>query len=127
MDYFSTLTQMTLSAFHKAGIDSTLDQEISSIKDAVNKNKELKLVDAILMEDKDYVKRIFIDGSEDICLKTELYSVKEACVNILENDVLKCLLTEASPVSRMYWSRYCKRMKVERKKIDTLSEKLFFF
>lgn len=82
MDYFSTITQHTLSAFHKAVIDPTMNEEMEDLKKSLRKKIQLKLIDArpLSQELGDnsscLYERLFDDGSKDIVRKEEIFDKK---------------------------------------------------
>lgn len=122
LDYFSDLTQRTLSAFHISGTDITLIDEITQIKKYLN-NYNTRILVTIEKIDNNTFKRIFMDSHEDIVTLNELESpsyYEDNTIKIINN----ALSTELSPIVNL---RYGKKIKlVEKKPIESISEYLFF-
>ena len=71
LNYFSNITQDTLSAFHFSGIDSELYETIEELKRALLNKKE-RTLKTVIYENKKY-KRIFTDGHFDIVDENKLF------------------------------------------------------
>lgn len=118
LDFFSTITQSTLSAFHISGVDNDLYENIESLKRCAN-NIKIKTLITIEKTDQNNFKRIFSDGSEDIVteeniLEPSLYE------NSLINDKLNII---PDPITSI---KLNKIIKINNKKISTPIEKMFF-
>jgi hypothetical protein len=75
MRTFSLLTQSTLSAFHKAGVDIELAETIGELKGILNEKQTRTLVDAVVIEgESKKVERIFKDGYRDVVNVSDIYS-----------------------------------------------------
>jgi hypothetical protein len=127
LSYFSGITQRTLSAFHKAGIDASLLDEIDNVKSQIVSPKPLVLKDAILDEYNNKYIRHFEGGYSDI---VNLEDVFKDVYKSSDSDVLELtnLLTgEISPISKMGISMKLNTINTPRKKIEKPTESIFFF
>lgn len=123
MRYFSEITQKTLSAFHKAGIDASLLDEITHLKLSLRSKIELKLIDVKPVDDK--YKRIFSNGHTDIV--NFLNIMDPVFIDNNSNDFIKSIIkNEVSPITKMGMSTKIAIINTDRKPINRLSEQLFF-
>ncbi|AOA65365.1 GQ67_03002T0 (plasmid) [Komagataella phaffii] len=121
LEYFSEVTQKTLSAFHVSGTDVTLVEEMEEIKRFVT-NAKTKKVLTIQYEGKKF-KRIFTDGSFDI---VEESRIMEPAYYTSKGYTLieKALSQKMSPVACIKGNN--KIEKIPFKEIEKPSEKIFF-
>lgn len=129
MDYFSEVTQSTLSAFHKAGIDTVINEEIDLLKQSFRTSRALVLKDAIPLQD-NLIKRIFVDDSSDVVAPENLYTPKMVAVNLESkaNIILSTALGgELSPISKLSQAKHRHTLECDRRPINRISEQLFFF
>jgi hypothetical protein len=119
LNYFSTLTQKTLSAFHVSGSNSTIDDEIDSIKNINKKYK--KLIDVEIDDDGNY-KRYFADGTSDI-VPEDMVLKKHAMESNIDPVVFNALKQQMSPISTIKSSKI---IEVEDKEISRPTEIIFF-
>jgi N-acetylneuraminic acid mutarotase len=126
LSYFSGITQRTLSAFHKAGIDASLLDEIDNIKSQIVLSKPLVLKDAVLIEHNKYI-RYFEGGYSDVVdfenVFRDVYKSSESEVS----ELTQFLDGEISPISKMGVSMKLNTINVDRKKIEKPTECIFFF
>jgi hypothetical protein len=124
--YFSEITQRTLSAFHRAGIDASLLDEIDIIKSQIVSPKPLILKNAVLVEDKKYI-RYFEGGYSDVVnfedIFRDVYKSSDSEISELAN----LLNGEISAVSKMGVSKKLATININRKKIEKPTECIFFF
>lgn len=129
MDYFSAVTQNTLSAFHRAGIDTVLSEEIDLLRESFRSPKPLVLREAIPLPN-DLIKRIFTDDSWDEVPAEELYTPKLPEVTLTSQAktlISHALAQELSPISKLSQARHRHGLSCTRRPITRLSEQLFFF
>lgn len=121
-EYFSGLTQKTLSAFHISGINNDLSYEIENVKKYLNENKYKIIKNVSKTEDNKYI-RYFTDGSSDI-VEFEFLE-KPVKVNISNIDIIdKALSKELNPISSLKYNKTI--TETYHKEIVTATEKLFF-
>jgi hypothetical protein len=124
LSYFSGITQRTLSAFHKAGIDASLLDEIDNIKSQIVSAKPLILKDVVLNKDK-YI-RYFEGGYSDVVnfehVFQNVYKSTESDISELSN----LMAGEISPISKMGISMKLNTINVNRRKIEKPTECIFF-
>jgi hypothetical protein len=127
LSYFSGITQRTLSAFHKAGIDASLLDEIDNVKSQIVSPKPLILKDAILIENSNRYIRYFEGGYSDIVNFEDVFQdvYKSSDSDILE--LTNLVSGEISPISKMGISMKLNTINVDRKKIEKPTECIFFF
>lgn len=122
LNYFSEVTQRTLSAFHISGTDDTLISEIDDIKRFITKSKIKKLVKVEKLSSNNF-KRYFSDDSYDIVNEENImtpayYQTKD--YEIIE----KALSQTITPVSSIKLDNNI--MLIKNKKIEKPSEIIFF-
>lgn len=126
LSYFSGITQRTLSAFHKAGIDASLLDEIDNVKSQIVLPKPLVLKDAVLTEHNKYI-RYFEGGYSDVVnfedVFKDVYKSSESEVSELS----QFLDGQISPISMMGVSMKLNTINIDRKKIEKPTECIFFF
>lgn len=126
LSYFSGITQRTLSAFHKAGIDASLLDEIDNIKSQIVFSKPLILKDAVLTEHNKYI-RHFEGGYSDVVdyedVFRDVYRSSESDVS----ELAQFLDGEITPVSKMGISMKLNTINTDRRKIEKPTECIFFF
>lgn len=124
--YFSGITQRTLSAFHRAGIDASLLDEIDNIKEYLTKLKPLILVDATPDKDGLY-KRRFACGHTDLVphkhIFDEKYLPQDSDISELKHILDK---SSMSPISTMSSTVNLDKIDTPRKKINKPTESIFF-
>jgi hypothetical protein len=124
LSYFSGITQRTLSAFHKAGIDVTLLDEINDLKTHINKPKPLTLKNAIKNNSSTY-KRFFTNGYTDIVNTQDLY--KPIYINDNTDINIDDLMGEdISPISKMGINLKLNSINTQRISISRPTEHIFF-
>jgi hypothetical protein len=124
LSYFSGITQRTLSAFHRAGIDASLLDEIDDIKSHLISPKPLVLIDAIPLDNGLY-KRLFSDDYTDVVPYKEIFSnVYKKASDIDDLDVLAD--GTMSPISKMGSNIKLATIDTPRKTIDRPTEAIFF-
>lgn len=122
--YFSGITQRTLSAFHKAGIDMALLDEINDLKSHITKPKPLILYNAIPINKNQY-KRIFTNGHNDIVDKSNLFKP----AYLINDDIFELdnLMNDSiSPISKMGLTLKLNTINTHRKIITLPTECIFF-
>lgn len=124
LSYFSGITQRTLSAFHKAGIDATLLDEMDNLKEHINKPKALVLRDAIPVDDYHY-ERFFEYGYTDIVPNQQLYSPVFPPKDII-SEIDSLLNDDISPISKMGMSIKLSSINTSRRPIERPTECIFF-
>lgn len=126
LSFFSGITQRTLSAFHKAGIDASLLDEIDNVKSQIVLPKPLVLKDAILTEHNKYI-RYFEGGYSDVVnfedVFKDVYKSSESEVSELS----QFLDGQISPISKMGVSMKLNTINIDRKKVEKPTECIFFF
>lgn len=123
LDFFSNLTQKTLSAFHLTGLKNDLYEEIKLLEELLNKSKKRKLV-KVKIKGPDIYTRYFSDGFIDEVPFEDLQ--KESFKN-LSTDLLKIesiLNRDFSPILSLRLGNEI--IECEFKPIDKPIEKLFF-
>lgn len=122
LDYFSVLTQRTLSAFHLSGTNDSLSDDMDEIKRFITKSKVRKLITVIQEGDK--YKRFFEDGYVDYVdleniITPSYFEIKEEH-KMIEN----ALMAEVTPIVSLKLDNdiIC----VDNKSIEKPSEKIFF-
>jgi hypothetical protein len=125
LSYFSGITQRTLSAFHRAGIDASLLDEIDDIKSQLISPKPLTLIDAIPLDNGLY-KRYFSEEYTDIVQYSELFTEVYKNHNSEITDLNNLLAGSMTPISKMGNSVKLNTINTPRKKIDKFSEAIFF-
>lgn len=123
LNYFSEITQRTLSAFHFSGTDSTLEDEVEELKRFVSKNRFKKLIKIDILDDNRYC-RHFSDGSKDIVDEEDINTKVAYEKNELFEVIDRALSKDISPIMSIKLSRNIQL--VENKKIENPSEKIFF-
>lgn len=125
LSYFSGITQRTLSAFHKAGIDATLLDEMDDLKNYLNKPKPRVLRDAIPVDEKHY-QRFFEDGYTDIVSHYQLYQPVYYPKD-QSSEVAKFIHDEITPISKMGISIKLSNINTSSKRnIKRPTETIFF-
>lgn len=120
LDYFSELTQRTLSAFHISGTDVSLINEIQQVKRYVANYKSRILITVEEHEGK--YKRFFHDGFEDIVDKAHIKKpsyYEDEGIRIIEEGLNRKL----GPITAI---KYGDIDTSPRKPIELISERLFF-
>nr|WOF72287.1 accessory subunit of RNA polymerase [Saccharomycopsis crataegensis] len=118
LDFFSDITQSTLSAFHISGVDNDLYENIENLRRCANNIKTKTLV-TIERTDQNIFKRFFTDGTEDeveedYVLEPALY--EESLINNKLN-------ITPDPITSI---KSNKIIKINDKKISTPIEHMFF-
>lgn len=123
LNYFSEVTQRTLSAFHTFGSDASLIDEINSIKRFITNAKVKKLVKVKRIENEKFI-RYFSDNSSDIVdledLSKPAYYENKYDFSVIE----KALSQDINPISSLKLSNSIEHIK--NKKIEKPSEIIFF-
>lgn len=146
--YFSAITQRTLSAFHRAGIDASLLDEIESVKAQISSPKPLVLKDVVLSNKSppctahscseykdtscfsctkhDRYTRYFENGYTDVvCFEDVFKDVYKDNQREL-SEISELLDGEVSPISKMGMGAKIVSINVARKRIERQSECIFF-
>lgn len=124
IDYFSDLTQRTLSAFHLSGTESTLDSEIAAIKRFITNSKYKRIYSIEESEDSKYVTRFFTDGSSDVVKCTDVLTPAHYTIDALHEPIAEFLEMELTPIIDLKLSSNINTS--DFKKIERYSEKIFF-
>lgn len=120
------MTQRTLSAFHRAGIDASLTEEIDELKKVIRGKKKLVLVDATTTDGVWYTRR-FLDGSTDVVEKSHIFENKYETNSVKELHLVeRAFEQEMSPISKMVSMNHVDRLCCERRKIKRPSECIMF-
>lgn len=121
LNYFSEITQRTLSAFHTFDNTGDLQNEVESLKRFVSNIKVKKLVKAKKL-DNDKYQRFFIDGSTDIVediLEPAFYT------NDFDFSLIEYALAQSlNPINSIKLQNDIEN--VRDKKIEKASEIIFF-
>ena len=126
LSYFSGITQRTLSAFHRAGIDASLLDEIENIKSQIVLPKPLVLKDAVLTEHNKYI-RYFEGGYSDVVNFEDVFRDVYKSSDSDISELADFLDGEISPISKMGVSMKLNTINIDRKKIEKPTEAIFFF
>lgn len=113
-----------MSAFHKAGIDVTLLDEINDLKTHINKPKPLTLKHAVQNNSSTY-KRYFTNGYTDIVDIQDLYKP----IYITDNkdiEIDKLMGNDITPISKMGISLKLNSINTKRVSIIHPTESIFF-
>lgn len=113
-----------MSAFHKAGIDATLLDEMDDLKKYLNEPKPRILRDAIPVDEKHY-KRFFEDGYTDIVpyhqLYQPVYHPKDP-----SSEIAKFIHNEITPISKMGMGIKLSSINTPKRFIQRPTETIFF-
>lgn len=124
MNFFSELTQKTLSAFHLSNNDDTIYDEVESIKRLLTNVVKKKIVTVTLNDDNTYT-RYFIDGTSDNVDFNDVMKVKQ-WENTSDYQKIKDLLDK--PKSNIVNLKLSKDIPlVDWKETETPTEKLMFY
>ncbi|CAO3620946.1 unnamed protein product [Cunninghamella echinulata] len=111
-------------AFHKAGIDATLLDEMDDLKKYLNEPKPRILRDAIPVDEKHY-KRFFEDGYTDIVpyhqLYQPVYHPKDP-----SSEIAKFIHDEITPISKMGMGIKLSNINTPKRFIQRPTETIFF-
>ena len=122
LEFFSSLTQRTLSAFHLSGTDETLELDINSLKKylTTTKHKVIKTVNKI---ENDKYLRIFTDDSTDI---VKFKDLNKPCLTTMPLIPIidKALDLTYNPISHIKYGSSI--IETHNKKIESSVEYLFF-
>lgn len=118
LDYFSSLTQETLSAFHFSGIDSSLYEDIEDLKKTLLKTKHRVLITASWNSETKKYKRVFQDGFVDEVDESDLRTP-----SVFSDTPLSIKLSEKP--SPIYSIKMGELIYVNQKDITSVLEKLF--
>lgn len=122
LNYFSEVTQRTLSAFHISGTDDNLISEIDDIKRFVSKSKLKKLIKIEKISNNKF-KRYFSDNSFDIVDEENIMSPSYYQTRDYEI-IEKALSQTVTPISSIKLNNNI--ILVKDKKIEKPSEIIFF-
>jgi hypothetical protein len=143
LEFFAAVTQRTLSAFHVAGIDTSLTEEIDHLRDCLNPRQHI-LVNACIApypstggaSDKgqddcradnegEQVHRTFNNGDTDTVMKSQIYQPKFVEMRETEsNPITESKTRKQSYISEIANSTHPKF--VTRQPIRRASERIFF-
>lgn len=123
LEYFSEVTQRTLSAFHVSGTDDSLVEEMESIRRFITNARTKKLVS--IEREGNKFKRYFTDGSSDLVdfeniSEPTYYEDDKFDFSIIENAMKQTI----SPISTLKVGNNIELVK--DKKIERASEIIFF-
>lgn len=85
LNYFSELTQRTLSAFHLTGTEDSLNEDIVKINNLLKKSRKRKLISVDKTNNNKFV-RYFEDGFSDI---VELEHISDECFIELDEEYIR--------------------------------------
>lgn len=123
LEYFSKLTQRTLSAFHVVDKEDNIFDEIEGLKRIINKTIIKKLVKVEELENKLFIKT-YSDGSQETVEEKDIETPCFYDYNELDYSIIKeALLTQASPITNMKLNKFNENA---RKAIERPSEIIFF-
>lgn len=122
LNYFSEVTQRTLSAFHISGTEDDLTSEIDDIKRFITKSKVKKLIKVENLSNNKF-KRYFSDNSTDIVNEENIMS--PAYYQTKDYEIIEKALSQTiTPVSSIKLNNNI--MLTRNKKIEKPSEIIFF-
>jgi len=124
LDYFKSLTQRTLSAFHVSGTEDSLIDEIAVLKRILNNVKYKTLVTIEFIENENKYKKIFSDNSFEICEEEELLTPSLYEIDEEFNLIIEALNRDITPILSLRLGNNI--IEVENKPITEISEKIFF-
>nr|CAJ57281.1 putative RNA-polymerase subunit [Millerozyma acaciae] len=124
LNYFSELTQRTLSAFHLAATEDTLDEDMTYISILINNSIKKKIVNFEFNNDGTFT-RIFSDGTRD---NVTLSNINNQSTITFNDDYIKIrniLDKQITPITSI---KLDKNIKItdDFKSIEKPSEKIFF-
>lgn len=124
LNYFSELTQRTLSAFHLAATEDNLDEDMSYISMLVNNSIKKKIVNFEINDDGTFT-RIFSDGTKDIVSLSDIN--KQSTINF-NDDYIKIRSILDKQITPITSIKLDKNISItsDFKTIDKPSERIFF-
>jgi hypothetical protein len=127
LEFFSELTQTTLSAFHKGGTTTELNDDIADLKRFIThaKYKQIARIDPVPTS-VNQVTLVFTDGSTKVVDQSEnMISHKHEYEHNPQFDIIKTALEqEMSPITALKLSKEIKL--VDHAPIKRASERIFF-
>lgn len=123
LDYFKTLTQRTLSAFHLSGTEESYIDEIAILKRIIHNVKYKTLVTIEPLEN-NKIKKIFSDSSFEICTEDDILNPSLYVFDDEFNIIIDALNRNITPILSLRLGNEI--ILVDNKEIKEISEKIFF-
>jgi hypothetical protein len=124
--FFSKITQKTLSAFHRAGVDASLTEEIDNLRAVMRGGTKPILVKATKAEDGLYV-RVFSNGHSDRVEQEHIFSPLLLSEDSADFEIVTTALNrKMTPVSSLVYSKSKRSILTPKTKISSPSEAIMF-
>lgn len=119
LEFFSNITQETLSAFHISGVDSDLYENVQELKRAITKSTTRKLKNIVHDKENNKYIRYFTDGFVDKVDDTDVNTPS----HYENSEIFKRLVHKPNPITSI---KLGKIETIRNRNVHSTIERLFF-